>query len=124
MLILFLLFAKPGTSNTNLADAAFISKIDIINFWGANYCLWCDRRPKRLFKNVAISKLHFHQLHQTLPRARNIHSNCVFQIRQELQFKGGPKTAGFQQSFLSQAGGSLKEKQGVFTIDVLELGEY
>ena len=81
MLILFLLFATPGTSNTNLADAAFISKIDIINFWGANYCLWCDRRPKRLFKNVAISKLHFHQLHQTLDPTRKEYTNCVFQIQ-------------------------------------------
>ena len=111
MLILFLLFAMPGTSNTNLADAAFISKIDII-FFGANYCLWCDRRPKRLFKNVAISKLHFHQLHQTLPRARNIHSNCVFQIQAGAPIQRRPQDSGISTIFLIPSRWFTKGKAG------------
>ena len=111
MLILFLLFATPGTSNTNLADAAFISKIDIINFWGANYCLWCDRRPKRLFKNVAISKLHFHQLHQTLPRARNIQI-VSFRSRQELSIQRRPQDSGISTIFLIPSRWFTKGKAG------------
>lgn len=125
MLILFLLFAKPGTSNTNLADAAFISKIDIIYIFIFFAIIVCaaigvqnDFSRTSLFLNCIFTNYIKHS------HAQGIYKLCLSDPGRSFQFKGGPKTAGFQQSFLSQAGGSLKEKQGVFTIDVLELGEY
>ena len=114
MLILFLLFAKPGTSNTNLADAAFISKIDIIYIFIFFAIIVCaaigvqnDFSRTSLFLNCIFTNYIKH----SIPRARNIQI-VSFRSRQELSIQRRPQDSGISTIFLIPSRWFTKGKAG------------